>query len=92
MASKVDEEDSDRDLEMDQYEQAHNFRYEDKTGAYLTTHARDAPEDSMRRVDDKRKVQRQTAQERKDQDKLKRKEEINKLKALKREEIANQIK
>jgi len=70
---------------MDVYEQKHNFRFEEKQAAYLTTHARDAPEDSMRRVDDKRKQQRLTAQEKRDQDKLKRKEEINKLKALKRE-------
>jgi len=89
---KVDQEDEDRDLEMDQYEYTHNFRYEDKNAAYLTTYAREAPEDSMRRVEDKRKTQRQTAQEKKEADKLKRKEEINKLKALKRQEIADQLK
>ena len=90
--ARVDQEDSDRDLEMDIYEHAHNFRFEDKNAAYLTTHARDAPEDSMRRVDDKRKQQRLTAQEKKELEKLKRKEEINKLKALKREQIATQLK
>jgi hypothetical protein len=40
---------------MDVYEQKHNFRFEDKNAAYLTTHTREAPEDSMRRVDDRRK-------------------------------------
>jgi protein KRI1 len=89
---KIDKEDSDRDLEMDIYEHQHNFRFEDKNAAYLTTHAREAPEDSMRRVDDTRRQTRLSAKERKDEDKQKRKEEINKLKALKREEIMNQLK
>lgn len=92
LGDKVDKEDSERDLEMDLFEHNHNFRFEEKNAAYLTTHTRDAPEDSMRRVDDKRKQQRLTAQERKDQEKQKRKEEINQLKALKREEIMNKLK
>ena len=61
IADKVDQEDSERDLEMDLYEHTHNFRFEDKNAAYLTTHTRDAPEDSMRRVDDKRKLNRLSA-------------------------------
>jgi len=51
---RIDNEDEDRDLEMDQHEQKYNFRFEEKNSAYLTTHGRDAPEDSMRRVDDRR--------------------------------------
>lgn len=90
--NKIDEEDSERDLEMDLYEHEHNFRFEEKNAAYLTTHARQAPEDSMRRADDKRKQQRETVKERKEQEKLQRKEEINKLKALKRDEIMNKLK
>jgi protein KRI1 len=77
---------------MDIYEHKHNFRFEEKSGAYLTTHARDAPEDSMRRVDDTRKQGRVSAKERKEQEKQKKKEEINKLKSLKREEIMNKLK
>ena len=77
---------------MDIYEHNHNFRYEDKNAAYLTTHTRDAPEDSMRRVDDKRKTQRQTVQEKKELDKQKKKDEISRLKALNREEIMNKLK
>ena len=41
---------------MDKYEATYNFRFEDKNSAYLTTHAREAPEDSMRRTDTKRKT------------------------------------
>jgi hypothetical protein len=40
---------------MDKYEAKYNFRFEEKNSAYLTTHTRDTPDDSMRRVDDKRR-------------------------------------
>ena len=88
----VDKEDEERDEEMDQYEAKYNFRYEDKTGAYLTTYAREAPADSMRRTESKRAQQRQDANQRRLEEKQKRKDEINKLKALKREEIITKLK
>lgn len=91
-AKKENDEDEGRDDEMDRYEKGYNFRYEEKNSAYLTTHGRDAPEDSMRRVDDKRKQTRLDAKVRKDEEKLRKKEEINKLKALKREEILHKLK
>jgi len=50
---------------MDRFEEKYNFRYEEKNSAYLTTHARDAPEDSMRRADTKRKQSRLDATQRK---------------------------
>lgn len=77
---------------MDIFEHKHNFRWEEKEGAVLTTHAREAPEESMRRVENKRKTAREEVKSRKEQEKLKRKEEINKLKALKREEILEKLK
>lgn len=77
---------------MDVYEQKYNFRHEEKNSTYLTTHTRVAPEDSMRRVEDKRKQARLDAKTRKEEEKLRRKEEINKLKAIKREEILEKIK
>lgn len=89
---KIDNEDEDRDLEMDCYEQKYNFRFEEKNSAYLTTHGREAPADSMRRIDDRRKEQRKDAKTRKEEEKLKKKEEINKLKAWKREEIIEKLK
>lgn len=67
MSKAVDQEDEDRDSEMDKFEATYNFRFEDKNAAYLTTHARQAPEDSMRRVDDSRKVKRQEAKDRKEE-------------------------
>lgn len=89
---KADREDSGRDSEMDKYEAEYNFRFEDKNAAYLTSFARQAPEDSMRRVDDRRKQQRLSVKERKQEEKEKRKEELNRLKALKREEIIDKLK
>jgi len=46
----------------------------------------------MRMPDERRKDQRLDAKTRKEQEKLKRKEEINKLKAWKREEIIEKLK
>lgn len=46
----------------------------------------------MRRVDDRRKQQRLTAKEKKEEEKNKRKEEISRLKALKRDEIMDKLK
>lgn len=77
---------------MDRFEEKYNFRYEEKNSAYLTTHARDAPEDSMRRADTKRKQSRLDATQRKLEEKQRRKDEISKLKALKREEIIQKLK
>ena len=77
---------------MDKYEAEYNFRFEDKNAAYLTSYARQAPEDSIRRVDDRRKQQRQNAKDRKEEEKERRKEEIYRLKALKRDEIIDKLK
>ena len=77
---------------MDRFEEKYNFRFEEKNSAYLTTHARDAPADSMRRADTKRKQQRVDANQRKLEEKERRKDEISKLKALKREEIIQKLK
>jgi protein KRI1 len=40
---------------MEAFEQQYNFRFEEGTGAYLTTYQRQAPEDTLRRKDDTRK-------------------------------------
>lgn len=88
--SRIDKEDSARDSEMDRYEAEYNFRHE--TNALLTTHGRQAPEDSLRRTDDKRKNAREAAAQKKAEEKNRRKDEMDRLKALKREEIANKVK
>jgi len=90
--ARVDKEDEDRDSEMDRFEAEFNFKHEDKDAGYLKTFPRQAPEDSMRRVDDKRKLAREQAKERKEEEKQKKKDEINRLKALKRDEIIYKLK
>jgi len=92
IAEKVDKEDEERDSEMDKFEAEFNFKHEDKDAGYLKTFPRQAPEDSMRRIDDTRKLQREKAKERKEEEKQKKKDEINRLKALKRDEIIYKLK
>jgi protein KRI1 len=64
LQEKIDKEDEDRDEEMDAFEQKYNFRFEEGTGAYLTTFQRQAPEDTLRRKDDTRKDKRQEKKDR----------------------------
>lgn len=53
---------------MEEFEAKYNFRYEDKNSSYLTTFARQAPEDSMRRTDDKRANKRLEAKAKKEEE------------------------
>lgn len=88
----LDDLDADAEDLADEHENTYNFRYESKTGAYITTHAREAPEESMRRKDDKRKDERERKRERKEEEKRKRKEELEQAKRMKREEIKQKVK
>lgn len=76
---------------MDHFEQKYNFRFEEGTGAYITTHQREV-EDTMRRKDDKRKLERDAKKERIEDEKRRKHEELNKLKQLKRDEILEKLK
>lgn len=64
---------------MDAFEEKYNFRFEEQTGTYITTHSREVP-DSMRRKDDSRKEKRLEKKERLEEEKRRKQEEINKLK------------
>lgn len=78
---------------MDNFESKYNFRYEEPNAATITSHARGVGEDeTMRRKDTGRKLARERAQEKKQDLKKQRKDEIAKLKALKREEIIEKLK
>ncbi len=61
---------------MEDYEQKYNFRFEEGTGAYITTHQREI-EDTMRRRDESRKDKRVEKKERQDEEKRRKIEEIN---------------
>lgn len=78
---KIDKEDDDREDEMDNYETAYNFRFEDPNAATITSYARNALSgETMRRKEETRKLARQRKTERKDDEKNKKREEINQLK------------
>ncbi len=61
---------------MEDYEQKYNFRFEEGTGAYITTHQREI-EDTMRRRDESRKDKRVEKKERQDEETRRKIEEIN---------------
>lgn len=47
---RIDKEDDEREDEMDAFENAYNFRYEDPNAATITSHARNALDgETMRR-------------------------------------------
>lgn len=78
---------------MDHFESKYNFRFEEPNAATITSHARDAnKEETMRRKDSTRKLARDRAKDKKEDLKKQRKDEITRLKSLKREEILDKIK
>lgn len=76
---------------MEEFESKYNFRFEEGTGAYITTHQREI-EETMRRKDDKRKDKRLEKKERFEDEKRRKTEEVTKLKQLKKDEILEKLK
>lgn len=74
----------------DEFEMAHNFRYEQEGGAHIETFSRKI-DGSIRREESKRKDQRASAKERKAQVKLQKDEELKRLKNLKMAEIKSKL-
>lgn len=88
----MEPEKSDEDSEFldraDEFEEEHNFRFQEEGGCEITTHARGAAAaNSVRKVDDKRKTKRKEREARKASDKIRRTEELKRLKALKEKEV-----
>ena len=74
---KIDKEDDDREDEIDNYETAYNFRYEDPNAATITSHARNALSgETMRRKEETRKLARQRKADSKEEEKKRKHEEI----------------
>ena len=88
----IEEEVEDEEAEeaADEFEMAHNFRYEQEGGAQVQTFSRNI-EGSMRREENKRKEQRTTAKDRKALEKLQKDEELKRLKNLKMAEIKKKL-
>ena len=88
----ADAEDEQRADEMENFEREYNFRFEEPNAATIVSHARNVnAEETMRRKESSRKLARQRAQERKEELKQQRKDEIAKLKELKRVEIIEKL-
>lgn len=85
-----DIEDEEAEEAAEEFESAHNFRYEQEGGAQIQTFSRNI-EGSMRREENKRKEQRASAKERKALEKLQKEEELKRLKNLKMAEIKKKL-
>ncbi|KAM3580755.1 Kinetochore protein Spc24 [Umbelopsis sp. WA50703] len=90
----VGEEDASEDEEyldkVDRFESAYNFRFEEEGGAQLVSHAREI-EGSVRKKDNRRKLQRQARSDRKEEEKQQKTEELKRLKNLKMKEIEERL-
>ena len=80
------------DSKADAFETAYNFRFEQGESATTIPSFARNPKDSVRREDNKRKVQRQERQARKDEEKQKKMQDLARLKNLKRAEIVDKLK
>ncbi|GAA5887517.1 hypothetical protein JCM6882_001437 [Rhodosporidiobolus microsporus] len=88
-----DDEDEEYEERADEYETKYNFRFEQAGAADLVTHARDSLA-SVRKPTaavSARARAREAAKERKEEEKLQRKEEVRRLKALKRKEVEEKL-
>lgn len=89
----IDYEEDEEELDVaDMFESKYNFRFEElqdknmEQNMQVIGHARNV-EGSLRRVDDRRKLQRDQRQERKEKERRQKEAELRRLKNLKREEV-----
>ncbi|GAA6032748.1 hypothetical protein JCM8097_000772 [Rhodosporidiobolus ruineniae] len=88
-----DDEDEEYEERAEEYETKYNFRFEEAGAAELVSHARDAIS-SVRKPTtavSARARARDAAKQRKEEEKLQRKEEVRRLKALKRKEVEDKL-
>ncbi|KAJ2707006.1 Ribosome biogenesis protein Kri1 [Coemansia sp. IMI 203386] len=88
----VDNEEDQKIVELtDNFESKYNFRYEEEGGAQIKSYPREI-EGSVRRKDDRRKLARERAKERKVEKKREKAEELKRLKNQKKKEILEKLK
>ena len=87
---EIVEDDEKFEQQEEEYEIKHNFRFEEPDSQYVIGHSRDIIQ-GVRRKDDKRKIARQLVKERKESEKLQKREELKRLKNLKRKEIERKL-
>ncbi|CAG8741101.1 16028_t:CDS:2, partial [Dentiscutata heterogama] len=85
-----DEENDEFEEAVDNFESKYNFRFEEEGGTKVATYSRNVI-DSVRRSDNKRKIQRQVRSERKNEEKKRKMEELKRLKNLKKKEIFDKL-
>lgn len=84
-------ESDDSDQQADNFEAAYNFRFEDPEGNTIVTHPRNI-EGSVRNTKDKRKQKRKERNERKEAELTSKRDELKRLKNMKKQEIAAKLK
>ncbi|CAG8763231.1 7817_t:CDS:10, partial [Cetraspora pellucida] len=85
-----DEENDEFEEAADNFESKYNFRFEEEGAMKVATYSRNVV-DSVRRSDNKRKIQRQIRSERKSDEKKRKMEELKRLKNLKKKEIFEKL-
>jgi len=88
---EVDDEDSAREDEMDNFEAEYNFRYEEPGANQVLTYSREHPE-SLRQDAGKRKEKRLEKEQRKKDIIAQEKEDIKHLKSIRKQEILERLK
>lgn len=89
IVAEVDEEDQELDRE-DEFEAKYNFRFEEPGSTAIVSYPRDV--ESVRKTDDKRKLQRQERAEKKKLEKTHKEEELKRIKNVKKKEIVDKLK
>eukprot|EP00051_Salpingoeca_urceolata_P019605 m.288116 g.288116 ORF g.288116 m.288116 type:complete len:762 (-) comp19449_c0_seq3:1567-3852(-) len=85
-----DDEDVQAVEEMEEYERAYNFRFEEADGTTIKQHPRNVGS-SLRQKDTKRKEARQRKAERREEEKARKAEELRRLKNLKQKEMQQKL-
>ncbi|XP_022688163.1 protein KRI1 homolog isoform X2 [Varroa jacobsoni] len=88
---EVDFSEDEKDIEeMNEFEHKYNFRFEDPDPDFIKRYPRTI-EDSMRRKDTRRADKKAERKARKEQERVQLREEINRLKSMKKKEILSKI-
>ncbi|GIX65309.1 Krr1 family protein [Babesia caballi] len=87
---RLDQEDEEHLDKADEFEYKYNYRFEEEGGATIEGHPRTI-EDSVRKVDERRKKKRKEKKQQQMEEKVRRDEEIKRLKKIKRAEIEQRM-
>ena len=86
----IDQEDEQREDEMDNFEAAYNFRYEEEGSNSIATHSRNA-KNSLRQNDSARKLNRAKQAEDRQYENVRKQQEIKQLKNIVKSEVQQKL-